>query len=74
MGADPVFEPLGPGRLGVGVVGRPENGHEDLGLADLSRLPVDDRHGVAGVIDEHPLAGLVVLTHPDRPPARPLAV
>ena len=65
---------LSPGRLGVGAVGRPEHGHEDLGLADVARLPINDGHGAAGVVDEHPLSGLVVLPHPDRSAARPLAV
>jgi len=67
---------LGPGRqhrravvcqiLGVGVARGSENGHEDLDLADISGLPVDDADAAADVIDEHPLPGLVVLPHPDQ--------
>ncbi len=74
MEADPVADRLGPGRLGVGVARGPQHSHEHLGLARCARLAVDDADCAAGIIDEHPLPGLVVLPHPDRPPARPLAV
>ena len=74
MGADPVGRRLRPGRFGVGVARGPENGHEDLGLAGLSGLPVDDADGAAGIIDEHPLARLVVQPHPDRAASGPFAV
>lgn len=60
MGADPVGRRLPPGRFGVGVARGAEHGHEDLGLACRTRLPVDNADGAAGVIDEHPLARLVV--------------
>ena len=33
MGADPIRQPLGPGRLGVGEVRRAQHGDEDLRLA-----------------------------------------
>jgi hypothetical protein len=54
---------LRPGGLGEGVAGRAEDGDEDLGLADFAGLPVDDWHGLAGVIDEQLFAGTVFLAH-----------
>jgi hypothetical protein len=72
--ADPVGKRLGPGRLGVGVVGGAEHADEDLGLAHDARLRVDDRHLLAGVVDEDLVAGDVVLAHDRRQPPLELAV
>lgn len=58
---DPVGELLGPGGLGVGVVAGPEHGDEDLGGMDLTRSAIDDRYGLAGIVDEQFLAGAVAL-------------
>ena len=58
VGVDPVGQRLRPARLRKGEARRAEHGDEDLRLADLAGQPVDDdRHPVAGVIDEQPLAG-----------------
>lgn len=61
--AQPVGQFLRPGGLGKGVAGRAENGDEDLRLADLAGLPVDDRRCLPGVINEQLFASTVFLTH-----------
>ena len=60
---DPVGQRLRPRRLGVGVVRRPENRDEDLRLAKLSGVAVDHRDRLPRVVDEHLLAGAVLLAH-----------
>src|SRR3546814_11717393 len=45
------------------VAGRAENGDEDLRLADLAGLPVDDRRCLPGVIDEQLFASTMLLAH-----------
>ena len=52
-----------PGRLGVGVAGRAQHGDEQLGAADLAGGRIDDRHGVAAVVDEQLVPGAVHLAH-----------
>ena len=52
-----------PSGLGEGVAGRAEDGDEYLRLADLAGLPVDDRHGLTGVVDEQFFAGAMFLAH-----------
>jgi hypothetical protein len=66
MGADPVPQALAPGRLDVGVTGRPEHGDEDLGLALLPCGHVDDGHRLAAVIDDQPLPWRMALAQGDR--------
>ena len=61
--ADPVGQGLGPGRLGVGEVRGAKHGDEDLGLAHLPGHRVDDGRLLARVVDEHPVAGRMVLAH-----------
>ena len=61
--AQPVGQFLRPGGLGDGVAGRAEHGDEDLGLADLAGSPINDRHGLAGIIDKQLFAGTVFLAH-----------
>ncbi|MNL09405.1 hypothetical protein D3C87_1301650 [compost metagenome] len=61
--AQPVGQFLRPGGLGKGVAGRAENGDEDLRLADLAGSPINDRHGLAGIIDKQLFAGTMFLTH-----------
>jgi hypothetical protein len=41
-----------PGRLGVGVVAGAQNGHEDHRLLGLSRVGINDRNGLTGMIDK----------------------
>ena len=59
----PVGQGLGPGRLGEGVVRRPEHGDEDLRVAQLPGDGVHDRYALASVVDEQLLAGAVGLAH-----------
>ena len=61
--ADPVGERLRPGRLGIGVVGRPEHRYEDLRGADLPAAGIDHRCRLPGVVDEELLSGPVGLAH-----------
>ena len=72
--ADPVRQALRPARLGVGVVGGAEHGDEQLRLAHDAADWIDDRQLLAGVIDEHLVAGDKVLAHGGRQPALELAV
>jgi hypothetical protein len=75
MGADPVRQPLRPGRLGIGEVGRAQDGDEDPRLPDLAGQPVDHhRRRVAGVIHEQLVAAGMGLAHGDRQLAFPGAV
>ena len=75
MRADPIAEPLRPGRLDVGEVRGAHHRDEDLRLAHLAGQPVDDhRHRVAGVIDEQLVAAHMGLAHRDRELAFPDAV
>ena len=64
--ADPVRQRLGPGRLGVGEVRGAEHGDEDLRLADLAGVRIDDGDLLAGVVDEDLVAGDVILPHARR--------
>ena len=64
MGVDPVGQRLRPARVRKSEARRAEHGDEDLRLAHFAGQPVDDdRHAVAGVIDEQPLAGRMRLPH-----------
>ena len=66
MSADPIGQRLRPARRGEGVVRGAEHGDEDLRLADLAGFAIDDRHGLAGVVDEGLVAGDMVLPHGGR--------
>jgi len=48
--ADPVGELLHPGGLGVGEVGSPQDGHEDLGRADLAGASIHDFDRLSGIV------------------------
>lgn len=72
--AQPVGQFLRPGGLDEGVAGGAKNGNEYLGLANLPALPVNDRHSLAGVIDEQLFADAVFLTHDYVDLGRPEAV
>ncbi len=63
VGADPVGQLLGPGRLGIGQVAVAHDPDEDLGFADLARGGIDDIQGRAAVIDKELVAGAVLLAH-----------
>lgn len=63
MAADPVGHPLpGPG-LAIDVTGGSERGDEQLHCPGEARHRIDHVDGVAGEVDEHLLAGGMVLTH-----------
>ena len=68
MRADPVRQGLAPGYLREGVARRTQHAEEDLRLADLASLAVDDRQRLAGIVDEHLVAGDMVLAHRGRKP------
>ena len=70
----PVRELLRPGGLGEGVVGGAQDGQEQLRLAGLPGLRVEDVDGVAGVVQEGLVAGVVDLPHRELLPLRPLPV
>ena len=63
MGADPVRQRLRPYHFGVGVVRGAEHRHEDLRLPDLASRAVDDRELLAREVDEHFVAGHMLLPH-----------
>ncbi|MCP1854424.1 hypothetical protein J2R80_008247 [Bradyrhizobium sp. USDA 4541] len=67
VAADPVGEPLRPGRLRVGEARCAEHRDEDLRGASLAGEPVDyHRHAVAGIVDEQLVAGHMRLAHRHR--------
>jgi hypothetical protein len=74
MRADPIRQALGQRRLGVGVAGGAHRRDEDLGRPDLAAAAVDQIDALAGVIDEHALAGRMGLPHCRRQTAFPGAV
>ena len=59
----PVGQRLRPRRLGEGVARRPEHGHEDLCLSQLTGLAVHHRDCLPGVVHEQLLARAVLLAH-----------
>ena len=67
--ANPVWQGLGPGRLGIGEVRGAEHGDEDLRLAHLAGVRIGDRDLLAGIVDEDLVAGIVILPHARRQPA-----
>jgi hypothetical protein len=71
---DPVGQLLGRQRLGIGVVRRPEDRHEELGLRHLAGGGIDDRDGLAGEVDEQLLARAVLLAHHEIEPPPPVPV
>jgi hypothetical protein len=52
VSCEPVGDRLGESRLNVRVVARAKGCDEHLGDLDLAAVPIDDRHGLAGVVDE----------------------
>ncbi len=74
MRADPVWQRLGPARLGIGVIGGAHGGDEDLCRPDLAGPAVNQIDRLAGIVDEHALAGRMGLAHRWRQPAFPGAV
>ena len=63
MGADPVCQTLGPGGLGIGVVGGAQRGHEDVCLTHLAGRRVDNLGTHPGIIHKQLLTGPMHLAH-----------
>ena len=74
MRANPVRQALGPGRLGVGVVGGPEDSHENRHLVHLPTVAVDHGDTLPSVIHKELLARTVGLPQDEIQLARPGAV
>lgn len=68
MRANPVGECLRPGRFSIGEAGGSEHRHEDLRLADLAGLAINDRDLLAGIVHEDLVAGRMLLAHRRRKP------
>ena len=66
MSVNPVWESLGPAGVREGEARDAKHRHKDLRLPDLAGQPVhDDRHAIARIIDEQPLASRMGLAHRD---------
>lgn len=74
MGADPAGQPLAPVCFGIGQVRGTEHGDERLRPANFAGRPVDDLQCSAGVVNEQPIAGDMVLAHHRRQPTAPAPV
>jgi hypothetical protein len=74
MGADPVCQIPRPGSFGISVVAGAQHRHKDGGGPSFAARGIDDFNGVAGVIDEHFLAGPVILPQHDIQMARPVPI
>ena len=61
--AEPVLKPLGPVRLGIGIVRRARHGHEDACFTHRPGRGVDDTDPHAGVIHKQLLTGPMGLAH-----------
>jgi hypothetical protein len=74
VGADPVGQSLRQARLGIGVVTGTQDSHEDRRFPHLPALRIVDGGRGAGVIDEQPLAGAMLLPQHYFLPPQPGAV
>ena len=63
LGAHPVRQTRGPGRLGIGVVRSPEDGHEKRHLVHLPTVAVDHGDALPSVLHTELLARTVGLPH-----------
>jgi hypothetical protein len=71
MRRDPIRQLLAPDRLGVGEIGRAQDGDENLHRDDLAGETIDDLAGAAGEVDKQLLPGDMGLAHRRLQPARP---
>jgi len=69
--ANPVGQRLCPARLGIGVARGTHDRDKDLRLSDLATAAVDQLEPLAGIVDEHALAGGMALSHRWRQPTLP---
>ena len=74
MRADPVRQPLAPGRAGKGEARRAEHRDKDRRLALLPACPLHDRHRAASIVHEQTLARRMHLAQRRLQPAGPLAI
>ena len=74
MGCRPVGQRLCQCRLGIGVAGGAEHGDEHLGCMHFAGQAVDEGDRLAGIVDEHPLAGRMGLAHARRQALLPALV
>src|SRR5262249_25263489 len=65
---------LREGGFGVGIAGSAEHCDEDLRLMNFAGHRIGDRHGGAGIIDKHLLAGEMSLPHREFESRAPLLV
>src|SRR4029453_1890781 len=63
--AQPGGQILTPRGFGVKLPAAPEPAHKRVRMPGAARLSVDDRHRVAGEVDEHALASGVLQAHDD---------
>jgi hypothetical protein len=73
MTPDPIRELLRAGRLGIGIVGGPQHGHEQFDLEERAGGP-DNGRFLAGVVDKQFLARPVDLPHRQPSAGEPPAV
>ncbi|CAE6937250.1 hypothetical protein R69927_07488 [Paraburkholderia domus] len=72
--ADPVGQLLRPRELGKRVAGNTKRRDEQLGLADFSRVRIDDAELLARVVHEQLLARHMRLSQRDRQPLCPFLI
>jgi len=61
--ADPVGQPLRPGRLGIGIVRGTKDRHANRHVMHFPTMPVDHRDALPGVIDKELLPSTMMLAH-----------
>lgn len=74
VGTGPVGQVLAPVSLGIGIVAGAQYADEDLGLANLARLRVDDGHRLTGVVYKDLFPTFVRESHRWIQPLGPLAI
>lgn len=74
MGADPVGQMLDPRELRKCIAGHAQRCDEQLGLADLAPVRIDDAELLARVVNEQLLVGHVRLPHSDRQTLGPFLI
>jgi hypothetical protein len=71
MRGDPIGQALDQSRLSLGVAGAAHHGNEYLRRPRIASAGVNHVDRLAGIIDEHALAGRMSLPHRRRQPALP---
>ena len=65
MRHQPVIQPLGPGRLHIGVIAGAQHRNKHLSLAEFTGSAVHDRHGGTRIVHKHLLTRPMGLAHHD---------